>query len=50
MSNTEDMEVEFGRGRGLQGTNENSEGHEARGNKGGSRGVNEKEKERLHQE
>jgi hypothetical protein len=47
MSNTEDMEVNFYRGHGLQGTNENSEGHESRGNKGVSCGVNEKESEQL---
>jgi hypothetical protein len=46
MSNNEDMEVDFDRGHGLQGTNENIEGHAARGNKGGSR-VNEKEREQI---
>jgi hypothetical protein len=42
MSNNEDMEVDLDRGHGLQGMHENSKGHEARGNKGGSCGVNEK--------
>jgi hypothetical protein len=49
-SNTEDMEVDFGRGHGLQGTNENSEGHEARVNKGGRCGVKEKERKQLQRE
>jgi hypothetical protein len=40
MSNKEDMEVDFECSQGLQGTNENIEGHEARGNKGGFCGAN----------
>jgi hypothetical protein len=35
MSNNEDMEVGIDRGHGLQVMKEKSEGHEARGNKGG---------------
>jgi hypothetical protein len=50
MSNNEDMEVEFDCGHGLQCTNENNEGYEARGNKGSSRGVKEKEREQLQRE
>jgi hypothetical protein len=41
------MEVDFDRAQGLQGANENREVHEARGNKDGSRGVNETEREQL---
>jgi hypothetical protein len=41
MSNNEDTEIDFDLGHGLQGRNENIEGHEA-SYKGGSRGVNEK--------
>jgi hypothetical protein len=44
MSNNDDMEVDLNRGQGLQGTDENIEGHEARGNKGGSHRGNEKER------
>jgi hypothetical protein len=50
MSNNEDIEVDYDRVHGLQGTNENSEGHEERGKKGGSRGDNEKEREQLQRE
>jgi 23S rRNA G2069 N7-methylase RlmK/C1962 C5-methylase RlmI len=50
MSNNEDMEVDVDRGHGLQDTDDNIEGHEVRGNKAGSRDVNEKEREQLHRE
>jgi hypothetical protein len=50
MSNNEDMEIDFDRGQGLQGTNENIEVHEAKGNKGGSCRGNEKEREQLQRE
>jgi hypothetical protein len=47
MSNNEDMEVDVDRGHGLQGTDNNNKRHEARGNKSGTRDVNEKEREHL---
>jgi hypothetical protein len=52
MINNEDMEVEVDvdRGHGLQRTDDNIEGHEVRGNKAGSRGVNENEREQLQRE
>jgi hypothetical protein len=49
-SNNEDMEVDFEHSHGLQGTNENIEGHEAGRNKRGSRGVNEKGRESSYSE
>jgi hypothetical protein len=50
MSNNEDMEVDVDRGHEQQRTYENIEGYEVRGNKAGSRGVNEKEREQLQRE
>jgi hypothetical protein len=50
MSNNEDMEVNLDYGQWLEGMNENIEGHEARGNKGGSHIGNEKEREQLQRE
>jgi hypothetical protein len=50
MSNNEDMEGDVDRIHGLQGTDENIEGHEARGNKGGSCGGTEKEREQIQRE
>jgi hypothetical protein len=47
MRNNEDMDVDVDRGHELQRTDENIEGHEVRGNKAGSCGVNEKEREPL---
>jgi hypothetical protein len=44
------MEVDVDRGHGLQGTDDNNEGHEVRGNKSGSRGANEKEREQLQRD
>jgi hypothetical protein len=44
MSNNEDMEIDIDRGDGIHGTNENREGHEAKVNKSGSCGVNEKDR------
>jgi hypothetical protein len=50
MSNNDDMEVFTDRGRGPRSTADNIEGQEARGNKGGSRGEDESEREQLQRE
>jgi hypothetical protein len=49
MSNNEDIEVDVdrGRGHGLQGTGDNNKNHEARGNEDGTRDVNEKDREKV---
>jgi hypothetical protein len=50
MSSNDYMEVDTDHGHGLRGMNDNSEVHESRGNKGGSHGDNENEREQLQQE
>jgi hypothetical protein len=52
MSNNEDMEIDIDRGRGLQGTSYTLNIHEVRGDKGGSHGEDESEREqrKLEQE
>jgi hypothetical protein len=50
MSNNEDTEVNVDRGHMLQGTDDNNKSHEARGNKAGTRDVNEKEREQVQRE
>jgi hypothetical protein len=50
MSNNDDMEVDVDRGHGLQCMDDKNKRHEARGNKAGTRDVNEKEREQVHRE
>jgi hypothetical protein len=50
MSNNEDMEVNVDRDHGLQGMVDNNKSHDAKGNKSGTRGVNEKEREQVQRE
>jgi hypothetical protein len=45
MSNNEDMEIDFDRGRGLRGTTDKSDKQKARGNKSDHRGLEERERE-----
>jgi hypothetical protein len=50
MSNNDDMEVDVDRGHGLHGMDDNNKRHEARGNKTGTRDVNEKERDQVQRE
>jgi hypothetical protein len=50
MSNNEDMEIDFDRGRGLRGTTDKSDQQKARGNKSDHRGLEEREREQRQRE
>jgi hypothetical protein len=45
MSNSDDMEIDLDRGRGIQGTTNKSEQQKERGNKSDYRGLEERERE-----
>jgi hypothetical protein len=50
MSNTDDMEIDLDRGRGLRGTTDKSEQQKARGNKSDHCGLEEREREQRQRE